>query len=205
MGKENKVTYGLENAHYAKLTFGEGSTPTFAEPVPLKGSVELSLEPESNSVDFAADNDAQYFSEEENQGYTGTLTIATVPLSFRKDILGEEEDETDGVITELADAKFSPFALLFQFDGDVSKTRHLVYYCNGSRAKLGSKTGKDIEGVEVAFKAKQLELNGKKVVKTQTTSEESAKYADWFKEVYVKAETPTTTTTTQPTTTTTTM
>ena len=181
---ENKVIYGLENAHYAKLTFGTDGVPTFATPVALKGAVELSLEPESNAVEFAADNDSQYFSEEENQGYSGTLTIANMPLSFRKDILGEVEDTASGTITELADAKFSPFALLFQFDGDQTKTRHLVYYCNGSRAKLGSKTGKDIEGVEVSFKAKQLKLNGKKVVKTQTTSEESAKYGDWFKKVY---------------------
>jgi phi13 family phage major tail protein len=197
---ENKVTYGLENAHYAKLEFGAGGAPIFGTPVPLKGAVELALEPESNSVEFAADNDAQYFSEEENKGYTGTLTIANVPLAFRKDILGEEEDETDGVITELADAKFSPFALLFQFDGDISKTRHLVYYCNGSRAKLGSKTGKEIDGVEVAFKSKQIELNGKKIIKTQTTTEESSVYGDWFKKVYIKGDNsqpaPTTTTTT---------
>lgn len=189
--KENKVIYGLENAHYAKLTFGANGVPEFSTPTALKGAVELALEPQSNSVEFAADNDSQYFSEEENQGYDGTLTIANMPLSFRKDILGEVEDLEDGVITELADAKFSPFALLFQFDGDATKTRHVLYYCNGSRAKVGSKTGKDISGVEVGFKAKQLELNGKKVVKSQTTSEESTKYGDWFKSVYVKSATQT--------------
>ncbi|MDU5815119.1 MAG: hypothetical protein E6Z68_16475 [Enterococcus casseliflavus] len=145
--KENKVIYGLENAHYAKLTFGTNGVPEFSTPTALKGAVELALEPQSNSVEFAADNDSQYFSEEENQ--------------------------------------------VFQFDGDATKTRHVLYYCNGSRAKVGSKTGKDISGVEVGFKAKQLELNGKKVVKSQTTSEESTKYADWFKSVYVKTATQT--------------
>ncbi len=113
-----------------------------------------------------------------------------MPYSFRTDILGEVLDEADGTITELSDAKFSPFALLFQFDGDVTKTRHLLYYCNGSRAKVGSKTGKDISGVEMPFKAKQLVLDGRKVVKTQTTTAESAKYGDWFKSVYVKSATP---------------
>ena len=183
---ENKVTYGLENAHYAKLTFGEGGVPTFATPVPLAGSVEFTMDPETNSVEFAADNDSQYFTEDENNGYSGTLTIANMPLSFRQDILGEVINEVDGTITELADAKFSPFALLFQFDGDKTKTRHLIYYCNGSRATISSKTGKDISGVELPFKAKQLTIGDKKLVKTQTTSEESTKYADWFKSVYLE-------------------
>lgn len=185
--KENKVTYGLENAHYAKLTFGVGGTPTFATPVPLAGSVEFKMDPETNSVEFAADNDSQYFTEDENNGYSGTLTIANMPLSFRQDILGEVINEKDGTITELADAKFSPFALLFQFDGDKTKTRHLIYYCNGSRATISSKTGKDISGVELPFKAKQLTVGGKKLIKTQTTSEESTKYANWFKSVNLEA------------------
>ena len=184
---ENKVTYGLENAHYAKLTFGLGGEPTFATPVPLAGSVEFKMDPETNSVEFAADNDSQYFTEDENNGYSGTLTIANMPLSFRKDILGEVINEKDGTITELADAKFSPFALLFQFDGDKTKTRHLIYYCNGSRATISSKTGKDISGVELPFKAKQLTVGGKKLIKTQTTSEESTKYANWFKSVNLEA------------------
>lgn len=184
---ENKVTYGLENAHYAKLTFGLGGAPTFATPVPLAGSVEFKMDPETNSVEFAADNDSQYFTEDENNGYSGTLTIANMPLSFRKDILGEVINDKDGTITELADAKFSPFALLFQFDGDKTKTRHLIYYCNGSRATISSKTGKDISGVELPFKAKQLTVGGKKLIKTQTTSEESTKYANWFKSVNLEA------------------
>lgn len=183
---ENKVTYGLENAHYAKLTFGEDGVPTFAAPVPLAGSVEFTMDPETNSVEFAADNDSQYFTEDENNGYSGTLTIANMPLSFRQDILGEVINVTDGTITELADAKFSPFALLFQFDGDKTKTRHLIYYCNGSRATVSSKTGKDISGVELPFKAKQLTVGGKKLVKTQTTSEESTKYVNWFQSVYLE-------------------
>ena len=184
---ENKVTYGLENAHYAKLTFGLGGEPTFATPVSLAGSVEFTMDPETNSVEFAADNDSQYFTEDENNGYSGTLTIANMPLSFRQDILGEVVNTKDGTITELADAKFSPFALLFQFDGDKTKTRHLIYYCNGSRATISSKTGKDISGVELPFKAKQLTVGGKKLIKTQTTSEESTKYANWFKSVNLEA------------------
>ena len=156
--KENKVVYGLENAYYAKLTFGDGGTPTFATPVRLPGAVELSLEPQSNEVTFAADNDANYFQEEENSA--------------------------DGTMIEYADAKFSPFALLFQFDGDKTKTRHVLYYCSASRVTIASKTGKDISGAELNIIAKQLSKDEKKYVKSKTTSDQAAKYADWFKNVY---------------------
>ena len=66
--KENKVVYGLENAHYAKLTFGVGGAPTFATPVALKGSVEFKMDPETNSVEFAADNDSQYLQKTKTTG-----------------------------------------------------------------------------------------------------------------------------------------
>ena len=62
--------------------------------------------------------------------------------------------------------------------------------CNGSRASISSKTGKDISGVELPFKAKQLVIGDKKFIKTQTTSAESTKYNDWFKAVYVKGAQP---------------
>lgn len=182
--KENKVVYGLENAYYAKLTFESGGAPTFATPVRLPGAVELSLEPQSNEVTFAADNDANYFQEEENQGYSGKLTIANVPLSFYKDILGEEENSTDGTMIEYADAKFSPFALLFQFDGDTTKTRHVLYYCSASRVTIASKTGKDISGAELNIIAKQLVKDNKKYIKSKTTSDQSTKYNGWFESVY---------------------
>lgn len=188
--KENKVTYGLENVHYALLTFGESSVPTFGKPVAIKGGVELALDPETESVAFAADNDANYFAEDANNGYSGTLTIANMPLSFQKDILGEVENVADGTITELADAKFKPFALLFQFDGDKTKTRHLLYYCTASRAKIGSKTGKDISGAEISIKSKQLEVNNRKLVKTKTTSDEATKYVSWFEDVYIETVDP---------------
>ena len=55
-----------------------------------------------------------------NQGYDGTLSIATIPEQFAVDALGEELDAEDGVLNELADAKGKPIALLFEFDGDAS-------------------------------------------------------------------------------------
>lgn len=187
--KENKVTYGLENVHYSLLTFGDGGAPTYATPVRIPGAVEMSLEPQSNSVEFAADNDANYFQEEENQGYTGSFNFANIPMKFYVEALGEEENSADGTMIEFADAKMKPFALMFQFEGDVTKTRYVMYNCMPSRVKITSKTGKDIQGVELNVVVKQLLKDGKKYIKAKTTSDQAAKYADWFKNVYLPTPT----------------
>ena len=49
---------------------------------------------------------------------------------------------------------------------------------------IASKTGKDISGAELNIIAKQLSKDEKKYVKSKTTSDQAAKYADWFKNVY---------------------
>ena len=188
--KENKVVYGLKNVHYSKMTIDQTGKVGYATPTAIKGAVEISLESKAELIEFEADNEV-YYSAPGTSAYEGALTLAKVPDGFLVDILGEVLDATDGVQTEVDGAKTSNFALLFQFEGDVTGTRHLFYNCSASRPSVASKTGTEIGTTELGFtaSAKPSEsVNDKAIVKAKTTgSTTTAIYDNWFNAVYVKA------------------
>ncbi|EOO37238.1 major tail protein [Bacillus mycoides] len=188
MNKENKVAFGLKNVYYALYDITDGVI-TFKTPIPIPGAVELTFDPRGDLIEFYAD-DMLYYAASNNQGYDGTLSIATIPEQFAIDALGEQLDETDGVLNELADAKGKPFALLFEFDGDVNATRHVMYNNSASRPTIASKTktnSAEPNTNELKFVSSPIDINGKRMVKTKTTSKTTtAIYNDWYKKVYVK-------------------
>lgn len=184
---ENKVTFGLKNVHYATFTETEGAI-TYDTPVKLPGGIELSIEPRGDMTEFYADN-MLYYSASNNQGYDGTLSIANIPEQFLIDALGEKKDETDMVLTELATAKGKPFALLFEFDGDVKATRHVLYNCNANRPTIASSTktaSAEPNANELTFVASP--RSSDLAVKTKTTATTpSGVYDAWYTAVYEKA------------------
>lgn len=192
---ENKVTYGLKNAHYSKITISEDGSINYSKPVPLPGSTELTLDARGDLTEFYAD-DMLYYSADNNQGYDGKLTLANMPESFAIDILGEEKDEDDGVVTEKADAKGSYFALMFEFDGDIKKIRHVHYYCKASRPSGGSTTKTDSvepNTIELSFVSSPRPTDLKVRTKTTTTVPKSI-YDNWYNKVYEKVTEPLTVT-----------
>src|SRR5690606_9031658 len=101
---EEKVSFGLDNVHYATYTINENGIITFDTPIRIPGAVEMTNDPVGDPIEFYADNMIYYYADN-NQGYEGTLTIAHLPDSFRKDILKEELDETAKVMIEYADVQ----------------------------------------------------------------------------------------------------
>lgn len=188
----NKVNFGLKNVHYSPITetiTDEGTTITYDKPIRIPGAVSLALTPRGELTEFYADN-MLYYSASTNDGYDGTLSIANIPEQFAIDALGEEKDEDDGVLTEKADAKQKQFALMFEFEGDVKATRHVLYQCSANRPTISGETTtntKEPQPNELTFVSSARPSDY--AVKTKTTSETPDEvYNAWYAEVYEKTE-----------------
>lgn len=179
---ENKVTFGLKNVHYAVIT-DDGQKLTYGTPAALPGATELSLDASGDAIEFFAD-DVKYFNADNNQGYTGKLTVAKLTEAFEKDVLGI--DDTSGVSTENVKAKIKRIALMFEFDGDQKATRHLLFNVSLSRPGEGSKSKEDkidTNTQELEFTAAPNPYTGD--VKTKTNSKTTAAVYDaWYTSVF---------------------
>jgi phi13 family phage major tail protein len=187
----NKIKYGLKNVYYAVATIAADGSATYAAPVALPGAVSLSMDPQGELTPFYADNIVFYMSSA-NNGYEGDLTLAMVPDSFKKDVLGYVED-TKKVLVEDADAEPAHFALLFQFEGDSKAIRRVLYNCVAGRPTDNGNTKEE----NVSPETDQLSLTAttiynasldKNVVKAECNDTTDADvYAGWFTNVYIPA------------------
>ena len=135
---DNKVLYGLKNVHYSIISEDpETGAVVYGVPIPLKGATEISLEPRGETSDFYAD-DMLYYTTTTNAGYECTLTVANITNEFRQEVLGEELEGTDSVMTENTNQRAKKIAFMFEFDGDQKAVRHCLYNCTVTRPSLTS-------------------------------------------------------------------
>lgn len=183
---KNKVKFNICNVHYAKITKDDSGNVTFATPVAIPGAVSISLDPTGEPESFYADG-VEYYTINNNQGYDGDLELAMIPEDFRKDILMETAD-TNNVLIENSNSETGSFALLFEFDGDVKKIKHLLYNCSASRPSIESSTNeedKEVKTETLTIKARPL-ANGYVKAKTGDTTD-SETYDNWYSAVYQPA------------------
>ncbi len=83
-----KIKYGLSQVYYAKATIATNGTATYGTPVAIPGAVNLTLDAESETEPFYADN-IVYYTSVSNNGYSGSLEVALIPDSFMADIFGD--------------------------------------------------------------------------------------------------------------------
>lgn len=179
----NTVKFGLKNVHYAVVTETDGVI-TYDTPKSIPGAVNLTLDAAGESVQFYAD-DMVYYDENTNDGYTGSLEMALIPDEFRVDVLGDELD-ANGALIENKDAKPKHFALIFEFDGDAKKTRHVLYYVLASRPSVTGATTtntKEPQTETMNITARPAPDTGDVKAKVP---QGSAAYDTFFESVYIK-------------------
>lgn len=181
----NKIKYNIKNVYAALLKTADDGSITYDDPKPIPGVVSISLDAEGSSDPFYADG-VVYYRSNANNGYSGDLEIALVPEWFRTDILRESKDDK-GVLVENSDiAETNPFALLFEFDGDVKSIRHVLYNCSASRPSIESSTKED--SIKPTTEKLSLTADPREdgLVKSRTgDSTDDATYKDWYKSVYI--------------------
>ena len=183
--QKNKVKFGLNKVHYAKITaWSDDGVPTFATPVRLPGAVSLSIDANGENENFFADNGV-YYVINNNAGYEGDLEVALITTDFATAILGEQLD-SKGVLVERNDAETSQFALLFEFNGDKNHIRHVLYCCSASRPSTESSTTEESTEVKtetLSLKATALPSGLVKGKTCENTDE--ATYNNWYGAVYI--------------------
>lgn len=176
----NKIKYGIKSCYYAPVsaTAADG-TLTYDTPVALPGAVSISLSPQGSSDPFYADN-VVYWKGTANNGYEGDLELALIPDSFRIDVLGEVLD-TAGFYVESAEDTQKEFALLFQFEGDESATRHCMYRCTATRAEVAGSTKEDTIAPQTeTITISALARINDGVIKSRCPESATVPYSAWF-------------------------
>lgn len=186
MSANNKVKYGLKNVHYAKATIADDGSATYGAVKAWPGAVNLSLDAQGDTTKFRADN-INYWIGTSNTGYEGDFESALIPEDFLVDIMGYVRD-ANGVLVEDAGAPTVPFALMFQFEGDVNAVRHVLYRVTASRSSVsGATTEESIEPQTetTTFTAGSVynPTLDKDIVKAKCAVDD-APYDTWFDEVY---------------------
>lgn len=184
-----KVTFGIKNVYYAKISVSESGAVTFGTPIPLPGASEIALSTVGDPVKVYADN-IVYVKFHVNQGYDGNLSIFNIPDAFSKDHLGMLLD-ANGVLVEAASADQADFALLFEFDTDTTKTKRTVLYSvSAGRTEINSATKEDtVDPQPNSIPITASPAGDTEYVKASIVGDANdPAWANWFLSVYTPSE-----------------
>jgi phi13 family phage major tail protein len=186
----NKVKFGLKGVHYAMTTIAADGSATFGTVKPFPGAVSLSLDVQGDLTPFRADNMDYYVSNGQNS-YQGDLEMALFTDEVRQDLFGDVKEATSGLQYEVAGQEAKHFALMFQFEGDVHATRHVLYNCTATRPSVGSATTGENGEIEPQTETSTITASPiyipstqEEVIKAKAGADDAA-YANWFTAVQV--------------------
>ena len=185
----NKITYGLRNVHIAfRLADDSSGEPVWDTPDAIDGAVRFTPTAEGDEFKFYAD-DALWFGQTVNNGYTAELEIANLSDAILAEMLGWDIDDNSAIV-ESADATSAAFALMFETQGDDKPSRHVFYNCLASRPEREEKTksasiepGTDV--LKLVISAVEIDSVLTVRSKLTQTTENTSTYTAFFDDVYV--------------------
>lgn len=185
MAEKNKVHYDLANVHFAPLSI-VADEPMWVTPIRLHGAISMDLSAQGEMIKLRADG-TDYYVVNSNNGYEGDVNFALIPDEFRVEALGEELTTEEKILLENALKDGKPFALLFEFFGDVKHRRHVLYNCKASRPNISGENKdnqKEPDAESVTITSSPLEKGDIKASTTEETPDNI--YNNWFKSVWYK-------------------
>lgn len=124
----NKVVFGVSNLHIGLYNVASDGTVTLGTPMHVPGTVNISLEPESDENTFYADNIAYYSSYSDN-GLSGEIENAFFSDEFKTTFMNYVQ-LADGGIGQVKGVQNKPVYIMFESDGDAEKRRGILYNCS---------------------------------------------------------------------------
>lgn len=146
MADKNKVEFGLSQLHVGTYELDDYGDVVLGPAYHQKGAVSLSVDAESDSNDFYADN-VKYWSNFSDNGFTGSIEVAKFDRDFLTQFLGYVQ-LADGGIGKVKGAKTPNVYIAFQTEGDSEARRVIMYNCAlGAISREYSTTEDSIEPV----------------------------------------------------------
>lgn len=178
--KKNRYHSKLKCCYYAKATYDETTNKiTYAAPIRIKDSVAISLSKKGDPIIVRVDGREDFLGNDK-QGYDGDLEALRFPESFETDCLGDTKN-TDGTIDEFDNLDGSPFALLFEFEGDKKAVRHCLYWCYATNPNIegDNPDNKEPKNEKVSIYSRPRPTDGKIKTKTGDSITDDA-YNSWY-------------------------
>ena len=130
--QKNKLKFKLKRCYYAPATIDDDTgVVSYSKPVRIPLSVSVTLNPKGELIKIYADGQ-EHIIGNDNSGYDGEAEMYRIPEDFEVGCLGAVRG-TDGTVLENANGKSTPFAMLFEFEGDAKAIRHCMYLCYANR------------------------------------------------------------------------
>ena len=121
----NKVLFGVSNLHVGLYNVDDQGVVTLGTPIHVPGTVNISLEAESEENTFYADN-VKYWTGYSDNGYTGEIENALFDDTFKTTFMNYVALDGGG-IAQIKGVQNKKVYIMFQAEGD-EKARRGIFY-----------------------------------------------------------------------------